>query len=70
MKRVIVITLIVGACTFALPAPEVLTNDSVWKMVKSGLGEELILSMVQGQPGRYSLTPEELVASKKAGVSE
>ena len=51
-------------------AQEVLTNDSVLKMVKSGLGEDLIISMVKGQPGKYSLDPDELIKLKNAGVSE
>jgi len=51
-------------------AQEVLTNDSIVTMVKSGLGENLIISMVQGQPGKYSLNPDELVKLKEAGVSE
>lgn len=51
-------------------AQEILTNDSVVKMVKSGLGESLILTMVQSQPGKYTLSPDELIKLKQAGVSE
>jgi hypothetical protein len=51
-------------------AQDVLTNDSIVKMVKSGLGENLIVSMVQGQPGKYLLNPDELLKLKDAGVSE
>jgi hypothetical protein len=58
------------ALAVAATAQDVLTNESVVKMVKSGLGEGLIVSMVQNQPGKYSLTPEELVKLKGAGVSE
>jgi len=49
---------------------EILTNDSIVKMVNSGLGENLIVSMVQNQPGKYSLSPDEVLKLKKAGVSE
>jgi hypothetical protein len=49
-------------------AQEVLTNDSVVTMVKSGLGEALIVNMIQGQPGRYLLAPDELVRLKGQGV--
>lgn len=55
---------------FLAGAQEVLTNDAVVKMVKSGLGENLVISMVQGQPGKYSLNPDELLKLKEAGVSE
>lgn len=51
-------------------AQEALTNDAVVKMVQSGLGEGLVISMIQGQPGKYSLSPDELVKLKNAGVSE
>ena len=49
---------------------EPLTNDSVVKMVKAGLTEEVILSMVRSQPARYVLTADELVALKAAGVPD
>jgi hypothetical protein len=58
------------ALAFLAVAQDVLTNDSILKMVKSNLGENLIISMVQGQPGKYSLNPDELVKLKDAGVSE
>jgi hypothetical protein len=51
-------------------AQEVLNNDSVVKLVKAGLGESLIVSMVQNQPGKYSLVPDDVVKLKEAGVSE
>jgi len=51
-------------------AQDVLTNDSIVKMVKSGLGESLIVSIVQNHPGNYSLTPDDMVKLKESGVSE
>jgi len=51
-------------------AQDTLSNESVVKMVKSGLGESLVVSMVQNQPGKYSLSPDDLVKLKEAGVSE
>ncbi len=49
---------------------ETLTNDSVLKMVKGGLGDDVIVSMIQNQPGQYDLTPDTLLALKKDGVSD
>jgi hypothetical protein len=49
---------------------EALTNDAVAKMVKAGLGEGLIISMIQNQPGKYSLSPDDLVNLKRQGVSD
>ena len=51
-------------------AQEVLNNDSVTKMVKAGLGESLIVGMVQSQPGNYSLTADSLVKLKQQGVPD
>ena len=47
-----------------------LTNDSIQKMAKAGLGDDVIVSMIQSQPGHYELTPDTLVALKKDGLSD
>jgi hypothetical protein len=54
----------------SLSAQEPLNNNSVLKMVKSGLGESIILDMIEKQPGRYAVSPDNLIELKKAGVSE
>ena len=51
-------------------AQDVLTNESVVKMVKAGLSERVILSMVSSQPPAYSVTPDTLIELKSAGVSD
>ena len=57
-------------CAMVASAQEALTNDAVAKMVKAGLGEGLIISMVENQPGKYSLSPDDLVNLKRQGVSD
>jgi|SRR5579863_4664918 len=61
-------------CVFALSslmvAQTALDNAAVVKMAKAGLGDDVIVSMVQGQPGHYELTPDTLVSLKQQGVSE
>jgi hypothetical protein len=47
-----------------------LTNDSIIKMLKAGLGEDLIVSTVKTQPGRYSIGLDDLIALKGAGVTD
>ncbi len=47
-----------------------LTNDSIVKLVKAGLGEGTIISIVNTQPGKYSLGADDTIALKKAGVSQ
>jgi hypothetical protein len=53
-----------------LMAQGALDNAAVVKMTKAGLGEDVIVSMVQNQPGQYELTPDTLVSLKTDGVSE
>jgi hypothetical protein len=47
-----------------------LTNDSIIKVVKAGLSDETITTIVRTQPGKYSLGPDDIIALKKARVSE
>jgi hypothetical protein len=54
----------------AAVAQEAMSNESVIKMVRSGLGEELVIGLIQAQPGKYVLDPDEFVRLKQAGVSE
>lgn len=54
----------------AAPGQSALTNDAIIKMVQAGLGEGVIVSMVNTQPANYTLTPEQLIALKSAGVSD
>lgn len=51
-------------------AQDVLTNEAVVKMVKAGLSESLIVTMVENQPGQFKLTADELVRLKQQGVSD
>lgn len=51
-------------------AQEPLTNDSIMQMVRAGLSEDIILSMVKTQPAKYTVTPERLIALKAAGVPD
>lgn len=53
-----------------LHSQETLTNESVVKLVKACLGEDLIANMVNSQPGKYSLGAEDIIALKNQGVSD
>jgi hypothetical protein len=65
-------SLIVLCLAAAAPAfsQQPLSNDSVDKMVKAGLDESTIMTMIQNQPGHYDLSVDALVALKKDGVSD
>jgi hypothetical protein len=51
-------------------AQETLTNASIIKLVKAGLGEDTVLALVNQQAGNYSLKADDLVALKDAGVPD
>jgi hypothetical protein len=58
--------------TFAmcLCAEVVLTNDTVLKLVRAGIGQDSIIEMIVAQPGVYALSADELAALKKAGATD
>ncbi len=47
-----------------------MTNDSVVRMAKSGLSDDLIVQTISSQPGQYTTDADSLVALKQAGVSD
>jgi hypothetical protein len=47
-----------------------LTNDSIVKLVKAGLSEDTVVSIVNTQPGKYSLGADDIMALKKAGLPQ
>jgi hypothetical protein len=51
-------------------AQQALNNDSIVKMVKSGLADGVIVSMIQSQPGTYTINPDTMIALKQSGVSD
>jgi hypothetical protein len=70
MKRLIGALVLALAIFATAQQQETLTNETVLKMVQAGLGENLIVTMIQGQPGKYVVTPDEMIRMKQAGVSE
>ena len=72
MKRFALCFAILLLCLapIALVGQEVLTNDSIIRLTKSGLSEGLIVSMVNTQPGNYKLTPDDVLQLKKEGVTD
>jgi len=68
--KLILIFLGLACVTGAQQAQSPLTNDDVIKMVKAGLSEDVIASMVRTQPAKYAVTPDQLIALKSAGVPD
>ena len=72
MKRNIVLTAFAWLflISLSLYAQEVLTNESVVKLVKAGISENLILEMISSQRGNYKTGADDVLALKKQGVSD
>ncbi len=71
MKRLIgILMLALAVLAGAQEQQTTLNNDAILKMVRGGLGEDVIITAVRTQPGKYSLSPDDLIALKQAGVSE
>jgi hypothetical protein len=51
-------------------AQHAMNNDAVIKLAHAGLGDDLIVQTINSQPGNYSTGPDDLVALKKAGLSD
>src|SRR6266446_4335589 len=47
-----------------------LTNEGIIKMVKSGMGEDIIVTVIERQPGTFSITADDLIRLKQAGATD
>lgn len=61
---------LVSLSAAALLAQSALDNEAILKVVKAGLSDDVIAGMVNNQPGKYSLAPDDVIALKTAGVSD
>ena len=66
--RLLIAAILLSATS--LIAQETMNNDLIVKLFKAGIGDDLIVSMVQSQPGKYSLSPDDVLKLKQAGISE
>lgn len=64
------LTCVVMVTSLGVLAFAQLTNDSITKMVKAGLGDEVVISTIQASAAQYSTTPDDLIALKTAGVGD
>ena len=54
----------------ALAEQGTLTNDSIIKMIKAGLGEDVVLSSIKANPAKFSTGVDDLIALKDSGVND
>jgi len=69
MHRSFVLAVYLVFCPL-LVAQQALNNDSVVKLVKAGLSDDLIVSTINAAPGTYDTSADGLIALKTAGASD
>jgi hypothetical protein len=69
VRKAILAAVLLAICPL-LFAQQPLNNDSVIKLVKAGLSEDLIVSTINGSAGTYDTSAEGLIALKQASVSD
>jgi len=69
MRKRFLALAILAFCSL-LTAQQALNNDTVIKMVKAGLSDDIVVSTINSSPGTYDTTPDGLIALKQAGVSD
>lgn len=69
MRKFILAVLFLAICPL-LVAQQTLNNDSVIKLVKAGLSDDLIVSTINGSPGAYDTSADGIIALKTAGASD
>jgi len=53
-----------------LQAQEVLTNESILKMLAAGFNDAIIIATIEQEPGKYSLGVDAMIALRQGGVSD
>lgn len=66
--RRIAISLALASC--AAYGQALLDDATIERLVKAGVGEQAVVAMVSQQPGKYALSSDDILALKKAGVSD
>src|SRR5271169_2400222 len=69
MRKSLVALAFLAICTM-LSGQQPLNNDSVVKLVKAGLSDDLIVSTINASPGTYDTSANGLIALKTAGASD
>jgi hypothetical protein len=69
MRNTFLAALFLGVCSL-VSSQQLLNNESVIKMVKAGLSDELIATAVTSSPGSYDTSANGLVALKAGGATD
>jgi len=70
MRNGILIICILLLCPVLFAQGSSMSNDSVIKLLKAGLSEDLIVTTINSSPGQYDTSASALIALKKAGAGD
>ena len=70
MVRNLVLAVVALCLSATLIAQQSMSNDSVIKLVKAGLSDDLIISTINASPGTYDTSADGLIALKRSGTSD
>ena len=68
MRKIILTIVFLAICPLVV-AQQALNNDSVIKLVKAGLSDDLIVTTINSEAGTYDTSTDGLIALKSAGIS-
>jgi hypothetical protein len=72
-RSLVISAALLGAFCFAplaARAQQTMDNDAVLKLVKSGLGESLIVQTITASAGHYDVSADAMIALKQQGVTD
>jgi hypothetical protein len=69
MRKTLLAIIFLAFCSF-VTAQQALNNDSIIKMVKAGLSDDLIITTINASPATFDTSTDGLIALKSAGVSD
>ncbi|MGO9776920.1 MAG: hypothetical protein ACLQGT_13780 [Terracidiphilus sp.] len=67
-KTILAIALLATGCL--LFAQQAQNNDSIVKLVKAGMSDDLIITTINAQPGNFDVSTDGLIALKTGGASD
>ena len=70
MRKILLAIVLMVLCPVFIVAQDELNNDSVVKMLKAGLSEDLVVSAINSKPGNYDTSVDGMIALKTAGASD
>jgi hypothetical protein len=69
MRKILSAIFLMAVCSL-LAAQQALNNESVIKLVKAGLSDDIIVSTINGSAGSYNTSADGIIALKNAGATD